>query len=67
MENTEEPINSGEGTIEITHSENSLKKIKINRDSGIWDILKKRCDVNVTWIPDGEEKVGRAEKKYLKK
>lgn len=41
MEETEESINFGDGTIEITHSKNSLKKIKINRDSGIWDIFKK--------------------------
>lgn len=32
-------MNFEDRTIEITQSENKLKKVKMNRASGIWDII----------------------------
>ena len=58
--NGRESINFGGGTIEITHSENSLKK-KINRDPRIWDIIKK----DVMFMSSASQWAGLKKKKVF--
>lgn len=57
-------MNFEDRTIEITQSEKKLKNIKMNRASGICDVIKKnRCDVHVR----RKREIRSSDKKYLKK